>query len=260
MRHLTLQSIKIVLYINHEIGYNMKVKQNYPLISCICISESRPQQLLQVIVNFEQQSYPNKELVVSYPSHDLDTKKLMDRILEISHLKIVILCRESNASLGKIRNQAVAAAHGSYICTWDDDDWYHPERLKHQMALLQDSKTNYQACVLREIILYDRNQKTAFLSAAHNWSGTLLCKKDLVIKYPYQDTNRLEDNSLIEHLVTKKLLLAIKGSYYLYVYIYHGRNVIDGIHFRYFTRNGNQLDLKTMQNIIQNVEASYKIN
>lgn len=238
----------------------MKVKKNYPLISCICISQNRPQQLLRAIVNFEQQSYPNKELVVSYPSHDLDTKKLMDRILKISHLKIVILCRESDGSLGRIRNQAVAAAHGSYICTWDDDDWYHPERLKHQMALLQNSKLIYQACVLREIILYDRNHKTAFLSAAYNWSGTLLCKKDLVVQYPYQDTNRLEDSPLIEHLETQKLLLPIKGSYYLYVYIYHGSNVIDDIHFKYFTRNGPQLDLKTTQNIIQNVEASYEIN
>ncbi|WP_316747193.1 glycosyltransferase family 2 protein [Pedobacter gandavensis] len=238
----------------------MKIKKNYPLISCICISQNRPQQLLKAIVNFEQQSYPNKELVVSYPRNDLPTKKLLDRILKISHLKIIILSRESNGSLGKKRNQAVAAAHGSYICTWDDDDWYHPERLKQQMSQLQDSITKHQACVLKEIILYNRLNESAYLSAAYNWSGTLLCKKDLVIQFPYQDTNRLEDGPLIEHLESNKLLLPIKGSFYLYVYIYHGTNVIDGVLFSYYTRNGPQLDHKATLNIIKNVEASFEIN
>ncbi|WP_316841409.1 glycosyltransferase family A protein [Pedobacter gandavensis] len=238
----------------------MKVKQKHPLISCICISQNRPQQLLRAIVNFEQQSYPNKELVVSYPSKDLPTKKLLERILKISHLKMVLLGRESHGTLGQIRNQAVMAAHGSFICTWDDDDWYHPERLKLQMSQLQNSTSKYQACILQEIILYDRPNESAYLSATYNWSGTLLCKKDLVIKYPYQHTNRVEDGPLIAHLEAKKLLLAITGAYYLYVYIYHGTNVIDGIHFNYFTRNGPQLDHNTTQNIIQNVEASFELD
>lgn len=260
MRHLTLWKIKLFSILISKLGQHMKIKQQYPLISCICISQNRSQLLLRAIVNFEQQSYPNRELVVSYPSNDLLSKKLLDRILEISHLKMVIVCRESSGSLGQLRNQAVTAAHGSYICIWDDDDWHHPERLRYQMNQLQNSTKKYQACILRKIILYDSNTEHAFLSAAYNWSGTLLCKKDLIIKHPYQHINRLEADSLLEHLESSKLLLAIKGSYYLYVYIYHGTNVIDGFHFQYFSANGSKLDAKATQNIIQNVEASYKLN
>ena len=35
-------------------------------------------------------------------------------------------------SLGAARNLTVDTARGAYVCQWDDDDLYHPERLRIQ--------------------------------------------------------------------------------------------------------------------------------
>lgn len=236
----------------------MKIKSDYPLISCICITHNRPELLLHSIISFEHQNYPNKELVVSYPNTDETSRNMIEKVIRLSQLNVIQVEREKEESLGRARNLAVRNANGDYICTWDDDDWHHPERLTYQMnAILSDQQ--YKASMIRRVILYNKVTSTAYLSASYNWSGTLLCEKELIKQHPHQATNRLEDTPLILFLESEKYLYHIEDIYELYIYVNHGSNLLDPIHFRYFTRNGPKFNPEITKDIENTIGASFEI-
>jgi glycosyltransferase involved in cell wall biosynthesis len=55
--------------------------------------------------------------------------------------------------LGAKRNLACEIARGEIIAHWDDDDWYAPDRLSRQAALLTDSGASL--CGLDTVLFYD---------------------------------------------------------------------------------------------------------
>ena len=203
--------------------------------------------LLKAILCFDTQSYPNKELVISYPHDDLATKAIIDQIKDIPELKIMAIERSNEISLGNARNEAVAQCNGEYICTWDDDDWYDRLRLAEQFNGLRATGRFCKASVLSGIMIYDSKNYAAYRSFSYRWAGTLLCKKELVLAHPYHDDDKIEDRDLMEFLTAKKLLLHIEGYFFLYIYIFHGYNVIDELHFNYFIKRSYLLDQKSLE-------------
>jgi glycosyltransferase involved in cell wall biosynthesis len=53
--------------------------------------------------------------------------------------------------LGGLRNLALERAHGEFLVQWDDDEWYHPERIEHQMASID---RGLDAVVLRDTLVH----------------------------------------------------------------------------------------------------------
>lgn len=207
------------------------------LVSCICITYNRPEQLLKAILNFKDQSYLHKELIVSYPKEDTPTKDLIRKASALYFLKIITIERDKELSVGAAKNMAISMAKGEYICIWDDDDYHAPNRLHHQMHVLQTTGTSYQASILLRITLYDHLTQRANLSLPYHWSGTLLCRRSLLLQHPFENTNFLEDINLIRFLESENLLFRIEYAFMLYIYVYHGRNALDYHHFSYFMRN-----------------------
>ena len=184
----------------------MKIRLTHPLISCICITQSRTALLLKAIVSFDTQNYPNRELVISYPKDDLETKHLIDEILLVSDLRIVRVERNGSESLGTARNNAIAKCNGDYICLWDDDDWYHARRLAHQYNTMLIKGQFRKASILTRVMLYDTNTQLGYLSFPYLWCGSLLCKKDLILKHPFANSDVIEDAPVVKYLESKKLL------------------------------------------------------
>lgn len=231
-----------------------------PLISCICITRNRPKQLLNAIADFSNQSYLNKELVVSYPKTDVSTKNLIEKILKISQFKIIWIEREKGKSLGEVKNEAIKSANGEYICIWDDDDCHHSNRLTHQMNGLKSNGEAHQASILTSVILYDQLIQVAYLSFVYNWSGSLLCQKKIITAHPYLATDRLEDIDLIRFLESEKLVYHIEDSCFLYIYVNHGKNALDYMHYKYFVRNSRKLPAELNENIIKKVAISAELS
>ncbi|SEB19894.1 glycosyltransferase family 2 protein [Pedobacter hartonius] len=227
----------------------MKVKLTHPLVSCLCITDNRPSLLLKAIVNFDAQNYPNRELVISYPSTDIATKNLLNRLLETSDLNIIPVERNASDSIGKAKNLAIHHCEGDYICTWDDDDIYYTNRLAHQFNSLQGQGKYFQAGILSHILLYNANTQKAYSSFPSYWGGSLICRKDLIIRYPYSNTNIAEDTSLLKSLESIKLLQKIDDAPYLYIFVYHGKNALDHSYYHFFSSRSQQLDQETAQNI-----------
>jgi len=238
----------------------MKVKLLHPLISCLCISSNRPESLLKSIISFDQQNYPNKELIVSYAKGDKETKDLISNIVNTVDFEIIAIEHQENESVGLARNNAARVCNGDYICMWDDDDIYYFTRIADQYNLLQGEGRYYQSSMILQIILYDGVNKKAFLSFKNQWNGTLLCKTEHFLKYPCTDSNHYECRPVIDYLLSKNLMLQTRLSPNLYTYVYHGLNVVDYFHFQYYVKKSSPLSTEHAQSINTFLEQRVKVN
>jgi len=226
----------------------MIIRLTHPLISCICITANRSALLLKAIVYFDAQNYPNRELVISYPETDHTTRDLVQRVMENSDLRIVPVTRSGDISIGKARNEAIAQSKGEFICTWDDDDWYHSFRLAHSYNLIINKANYCKASIFTGVTLFDSTTNLAFKSSIKNWDGTLLCQKDIVMRYPYNDNNYQEATSLINYLESNKLLFKIPEHHYLYMFLFHGKNIMPYSTYLKFTEESQ---------VVSNTERYY---
>ncbi|HET8853355.1 MAG TPA: glycosyltransferase family 2 protein, partial [Ktedonobacteraceae bacterium] len=107
-----------------------EVEKMMPLVSCIMPTHNRRAFILQALMYFERQDYPRKELIIVDDGDD----PVADLIADKPYVHYIALPRK--ATIGEKRNLACQHARGTIIAHWDDDDWYAPHRLSHQVAPL----------------------------------------------------------------------------------------------------------------------------
>lgn len=220
-----------------------------PLISCICITKDRPELLQKAINCFKSQNYMNKELVISFPKNDTSTKKIIAQEQHTT-LKILSIERDEDVSLGEARNQAIKKSNGEYVCTWDDDDWYHPSRISYQYNSIQNKGEGYQASILTRILLYDETNEEAYYSFNYAWEGTILCRKVILLQNQYSHSNLGEDSHVIRFLSSRKQLLLLDQAPFLYIYIHHGKNTWNYERFKFFMSNSERLKGEEKEQIL----------
>jgi glycosyltransferase involved in cell wall biosynthesis len=196
------------------------------LVSCLCISEGRVPMLRRAVALFEQQIYPNRELLIVYRSSDEATKDYV-RALGNPSIRGIEAPAGPQLQLGGLRNLSVAASRGSYIATWDDDDWHAPERLQAQMDVIREHAR--PACVLRRCQVYDVATQRAFISQPYTWELSLLCEKAALPEYP--NITRGEDRHVVNQLLHAHKLIELERPD-LYIYVYHGGNTCGRTHFK----------------------------
>jgi len=103
------------------------LRQQLPLISCIMPTKNRSKFIPQSIKYFQEQDYPNLELIIVY---DADS----DLPEGLTHDDNIHLHKASyDNSIGSKRNLACQKANGEIIVHWDDDDWYSADRVSLQV-------------------------------------------------------------------------------------------------------------------------------
>ncbi len=204
--------------------------RNTPLVSCLCVTRNRASVLKRAIECFDKQSYENKELVIVYESDDPETKAFVER-LNSKNIIVHEVTPSGNTTLGELRNLAVQLSNGEYFCQWDDDDWYHKDRLKLQTEYV--IRSTKLAGVLGCWIIFDQVRKCAYLSYSRMWEGSILCKKSVVNdEVKYACISKGEDNMFIRKLLARKMVYPIMMPQ-LYIYVYHGKNTWESSHFDY---------------------------
>src|SRR5205807_629877 len=93
------------------------VANSLPRISCICPTANRGAFLAQSIHYFEEQDYPNKELIIIEDGDEMNGELCQ------KHTYHFIPGRHS---IGGKRNLGGEIATGTIFCHWDDDDYYGP--------------------------------------------------------------------------------------------------------------------------------------
>ncbi|GAA3776665.1 hypothetical protein GCM10023083_11720 [Streptomyces phyllanthi] len=195
-----------------------------PTVSCLMVTKDRSATARRAIRCFRAQTYPNLELVVLEDGTS-DTLEQYLRELDDPRIRHHRLPPEGR-TLGELRNEAVDRATGPYVCQWDDDDLYDPERVETQMAAIL--ALGADACFLaRERLWWPARHKLA-ISCARLWEGSMVCAKDRVSRYPAQ--RRGEDTPVAEELVRTCRVVSVDAPD-LYTYVCHGGNTFDESHF-----------------------------
>ena len=129
-------------------------------------------------------------------------------------------------TLGTLRNAAVEAARGEYVCQWDDDDRYHPRRLEVQLEALRSA--NSDCSFLADQLHLFAEHPPEYWDDWYNdpdptncIRGTLFARRESLPRYP--ELRRHEDTALlVEMLLQGRKVTKVRERGYLYVYVFHG--------------------------------------
>lgn len=100
---------------------------SHNLVSCLCITEDRPAFMLWLLWNYRKQDYKTCELVIIDSSSEP---------LRSTDPDVIILRCPPGTNVASKRNLALAAARGTLITWFDDDDWQHPRKISILTAAL----------------------------------------------------------------------------------------------------------------------------
>ena len=107
-----------------------------PLVTVIMPSYAPDAGLLNSIRSMAAQTYGNLEVLLVDDASGPAYGGLYDEACALDpRVRLVRMARNGGSYLG--RNAALAQAKGRYITTQDADDWSHPDRMAHQVALLE---------------------------------------------------------------------------------------------------------------------------
>lgn len=208
-------------------------------ISCLCVTRNRVELLKKSIRMFENQTWPHKELVIVYVSNDKATKDFLESINN-TNIKSVEVTYDPQLTLGDLRNISVSEARGDYICIWDDDDWFHPERLRIQMNDIMYS--GKKACALLNLLMLDNTTKKVYLSSQRLWEASIMCERKFILGQDlfYPSVNQREDTYFMKKLRSFDAISGLQNPK-MYIYCYSGTNTCSESHFKMLFSLGRQL-------------------
>jgi glycosyltransferase involved in cell wall biosynthesis len=211
------------------------------LISCLMVTTAAPRRLPYAeaaMTALRRQTHRRHELILVLPSGMEDARRrLVGHAAAIGLQDVRVLDAAPELSLGAGRNLGFANAAGEVICQWDDDDFYHPDRLKRQLALLIEG--GHAAVYLRDVMQYFPVSQQLFWT---NWqatedgghAGTLMVRRATPVRYPEDGANsRLgEDSQVARWLRARGMAGYLASQAHLFVYVSHGFNAWDDGHHR----------------------------
>lgn len=211
-----------------------------PLISCLTVTADRLVLLKEAIGCYLAQTYPNRELVIVTAAGARYRQAIDDHLGALGRDDIrLVTVDDPKATLGALRNISLEAARGDYVCQWDDDDLYHPERLSAQYAAMRAQGA--EACFLTDHLQYFAKDRILYWVDWRRFGvegeqgmlpGSMLAVRDSRFRYPETgaDAHSGEDN-VLRGLVARAVPIAgFQDAGYLYVYRCHGRNTTPGHH------------------------------
>jgi glycosyltransferase involved in cell wall biosynthesis len=172
---------------------------------------------------YRAQTYPNRELIIVCDRPDSELSRLVSSLGD----RTIKYVETPRMVLGELRNASVAAASGSLLCQWDDDDLYHPRRIAYQVEAL--ASTEAVAHFLDRWLLWWPKRRLLGVSKARGWEGSMLIRRDAIPRYP--SMTKMEDAVLIEALVRDQLI-SMSDCPELYCYVNYGGNTWGDSHFR----------------------------
>ena len=181
----------------------MKGTDVTPLVSMVCVTYNRAKYLPMAIRCFEQQTYPNLELIIV----DDGTEQI--ELPADSRIRYIRL--NERATTGAKRNIGAAVARGEIIASLDDDDWSSPHRIEDQVQRLV--RSNKAVTGYNETIRYDEQTGRVYKNIAaypFHASGTSQCYlKKWWEENPFPDVNCGEDTEFSRVAIMSDQLVTV---------------------------------------------------
>jgi glycosyltransferase involved in cell wall biosynthesis len=112
----------------------VEINRELPLISVIVPTIGRASLILALKSIYEQSYQPFEILIIC--DHKLKDNQF---ILQVSKLLLVKVLYNTNGTVSANRNLGLLQAHGDFVAFLDDDDVWHPEKLKLQVNAILSS-------------------------------------------------------------------------------------------------------------------------
>jgi len=195
---------------------------NKCLVSCVMPTKNRRMFISQSIKYFQNQDYPNKELII----YDTGTDKVKDLIPNST--EIHYFSDDPGLKLGEARNAAINKSKGDIVVTWDDDDWSADNRISKQIKPIikyEADLTSYTPS-----FRYDMNSDQCWLryrttGPERSANNTLSFRKQIWEKLvKYSPLSIGEDTIFIQDCLKKELKLMILPNNGEFVSITHQVN------------------------------------
>lgn len=202
----------------------------HPLISCIMpTTPSRRRFVTQAIKYFNNQDYPNTELIIVDSGECEQLGDVVPAQSNIEYISLDTLGTDRSLTLGSKRNLAVSLARGEVICTWDDDDYFGPSRLSRQVAPLLTHDTDIIGLTLDAVVHLPTWKAYRCTPELHRVlfpsgvaSGSIMFRKFLWGMYAsYPNKSIGEDADFLQLLLGKGARLARIENAGNFVYIRH---------------------------------------
>jgi glycosyltransferase involved in cell wall biosynthesis len=209
-------------------------KNHQPKVSCLMVTANRKHLMRRSILCFNNQQYSNKELVI-VDDGEQDLEDVLT-LVPASELRYIKLKKDADNTLGKLRNQTLDKAGGDFLIQWDDDDWYHPNRISIQAETLNEG---YDACCLSGALMhldeepYMQHPYVGYLP--DGIPGSIMHRADSDIRYPH--TRRAEDTVYLKQWMKKRYMQLPDSYSHLFIRCYHGANTWEKEHFLRRIRN-----------------------
>ena len=199
-------------------------------VTCVCVTGDRSELIKLAIHCFLNQDYENRELLI------IDDGSCR---IEIPDHPLILYIHVPKMGLGEKRNFGCANATGKIIMQWDDDDWFAPTRISHQVGELKESVNGglLDEGVSCALVSYHSSDyyvipsRQAFRlnldkNGCHAFGGSFCYLKALWEKHPFALENPVgqhEDAAFIEYAFKKRLTASLEGVGQ-YVVRRHGSN------------------------------------
>lgn len=179
-------------------------KASQPLVSCIMpIKVGHEHFICDALACYMAQIHKPLELVIVTASTEVGEYKF-------PKAHELVICPEAGMTIGEKRNLACKHAQGDIIVHWDVDDWSAPERIAHQVQVLQ-SNEEISVYGFRSMHFWDEEiRRCDFFNGAMNANlGTSLAYwADWQQKHPFPHLNVPGEDKDFIHAAIRK------GQYY----------------------------------------------
>ncbi len=202
-----------------------------PLISCLMVTRERARFAARALQCLAAQTWRPIELIVVDDGREDYAPVLArhERDFPIRYLKERPI---PGRRLGGLRNLALDAARGALCAQWDDDEWYHPDRLALQAeAALRDG---HVASVLKWTLMHVDTPAMAALpyraDAGHGTPGTIVHRRT---RARYPNLARGEDDVFLAEVARAgEVAMLGEDHSHLFIRCFHGGNTWNADHFR----------------------------
>lgn len=195
------------------------------------VTRDRTELSRMAIACFMRQTYPNLELVV-VDDGTSDYRSVLPTSSPGRAVQYIKLDSGSRRTLGELRNLSLDVATGGWWIQWDDDEWFHPERVALQLAAAQHDDADGSA--LRWTLMHVGTGSLAGhvfrADVGFATPGTILHRRTDV-RYP---ALRAGEDSQFLSAVRREGRIAVLGREHAHLFIrcYHGANTWGESHFR----------------------------
>ena len=218
-----------------------------PLVSCIMPTANRRRFVPFAIRQFQEQTYPNKELIVLDDGGDA-VEDLMPDDPSIRYIRI-----KGSRTLGAKRNACVEVSRGEIIMHWDDDDWMAPWRIRVQVEALL--RHDADICGTNRLYFYDPVAQQGWeyrYAGQKKWlaGGTFCYRKSLWERHRFLEINNGEDTRFIWSVPSGRIHAMPDTSFY--VARVHSQNTSKK---KTTTRQWHRVNSSKMRQLIQSFEG-----